>query len=119
MSGPAPPVLRARIAPLICPRFGLWPQGEPPMRLRVTITLLGGIVALWPPVVRAQQADMVVTAQFSCDSLPVGPARTDCYIGLSRINRQQSEIAAGAAQQKKHTARYHQLTGRHRKIKRP
>jgi len=60
----------------------------------VTITLLGGIVSLWPPVVRAQQADMVVTAQFSCDSLPIGPARTDCYIGLSRINRQQSEIAA-------------------------
>ena len=60
----------------------------------MTITLLGGIVSLWPPVVRAQQADMVVTAQFSCDSLPIGPARTDCYIGLSRINRQQSEIAA-------------------------
>jgi hypothetical protein len=88
------------------------------MKLRAFIALLGGIAALWPPVMRAQQANMVVTAQFNCDSLPVGPARTDCYIGLSRINRQQSEIAAGGAQQKKDIARYHQVTGRHRQTKR-
>jgi hypothetical protein len=89
------------------------------MRGRAFIALLGGIVALWPAVLRAQQANMVVRAPFSCDSLRVGPARTDCYIGLGRINRQQSEIAAGAAQQKKDIARYHQVTGRHRKMKRP
>jgi hypothetical protein len=65
------------------------------MRLREFIALLGAIVALWPPVVRAHQANMVVPVKFSCDSLPVEPARTDRYIGLSRINRQQSEIAAG------------------------
>src|SRR5262249_5436460 len=33
------------------------------------------------------------------DTFPAGPARTDCYIGLSRINRQKSEISAGVAQQ--------------------
>jgi hypothetical protein len=89
------------------------------MRRRAFITLLSGIAVLWLPVARAQQAKMTVTAQLSCDSLPVGPARTDCYIGLSRINRQKSEIAAGAALQKKDIARYHQVTGQHHKTKRP
>jgi hypothetical protein len=37
---------------------------------------------------------------------PAGPARTDCYIGLSRINRQKSEISAGVAQQQAATAIY-------------
>ena len=89
------------------------------MKRRAFITLFGGIVASWLPVARAQRAKMTVTAQLSCDSLPVGPARTDCYIGLSRINRQKSEIAAGGAQQKKEIAKYHQVTGQHHKTKRP
>jgi hypothetical protein len=38
-------------------------------------------------------------SQVNCETVPAGPARTDCYIGLSRINRQKSEIAAGVAQQ--------------------
>ena len=88
------------------------------MRRRALITLVAGIVALWPAVGRGQQAQMTVTAQLSCDSLPVGPARTDCYIGLSRINRQKSEIAAGVAQQKKDIARYYQVTRQHRKTRR-
>jgi hypothetical protein len=51
-------------------------------------------------------------AQVSCETLPAGPARTDCYIGLSRINRQKSEISAGVAQQQAETAIYRKVTGK-------
>jgi hypothetical protein len=47
-------------------------------------------------------------AQVNCETFPAGPARTDCYIGLSRINRQKSEISAGVAQQHAATATYRQ-----------
>jgi hypothetical protein len=40
-----------------------------------------------------------------------GPARTDCYIGLARIYRQQSEIAAGVARQQSDAAIYRRVTG--------
>jgi hypothetical protein len=50
--------------------------------------------------------------QVNCDTLPAGPARTDCYIGLSRINRQKSEISAGVAQQQAETANYRKVTGK-------
>jgi hypothetical protein len=50
-------------------------------------------------------------AQVNCGTLPAGPARTDCYIGLSRINRQKSEISAGAQQQAE-TAIYRKVTGK-------
>jgi hypothetical protein len=49
--------------------------------------------------------------QVNCGTLPAGPARTDCYIGLSRINRQKSEISAGVAQQQAETAIYRKVTG--------
>jgi hypothetical protein len=51
-------------------------------------------------------------AQVNCAPLPAGPARTDCYIGLSRINRQKSEISAGVAQQQAETAIYRKVTGK-------
>jgi hypothetical protein len=51
-------------------------------------------------------------AQVSCETLPAVPARTDCYIGLSRINRQKSEISAGVAQQQAETAIYRKVTGK-------
>ena len=53
-------------------------------------------------------------AQVNCETLPAGPARTDCYIGLSRINRQKSEISGGVAQQQAETAIYRSVT-----VKRP
>ena len=51
-------------------------------------------------------------AQVNCETLPAGQARTDCYIGLSRINRQKSEISGGVAQQQAETAVYRKLTGK-------
>ena len=46
----------------------------------------------------------VAPAQVNCETLPHGPRRTECYIGLSRINRQKSEISAGVALQQAETA---------------
>ena len=58
-------------------------------------------------------------AQVNCETLPAGQARTDCYIGLSRINRQKSEISGGVAQQQAETAIYRKVTGkRHNKKRR-
>jgi hypothetical protein len=51
-------------------------------------------------------------SQVNCETIAPGPARTDCYIGLSRINRQNSEIAAGVAQQQTDRAIYRSVTGR-------
>jgi hypothetical protein len=48
----------------------------------------------------------------NCEAIPVGPARTDCYIGLSRISQGQSAIAAGTAHAQSSAARYHQVTGK-------
>src|SRR5262249_25946248 len=54
----------------------------------------------------------VAVAQVNCETFPAGPARTDCYIGLSRINRQKSEISAGVARQEAETAIYRKVTGK-------
>jgi hypothetical protein len=78
------------------------------------IVLFAGIVTGLPFVACAQQR---AAAEVSCDSLPVGPARTDCYIGLSRIYRQQGEISTGVAQHIKDSARYRQVTGQQRNMK--
>ena len=50
-------------------------------------------------------------AQVDCEAIPAGPARTDCYIGLARINRQKSEIAASTARQQGDAATYRRVTG--------
>ena len=81
-------------------------------------TLLGGAILL-PFVAAAQQQATRVMAEVSCDSLPVGPSRTDCHIGLSRISRQKAQISAGVAQQIKDRARHRQVTGQRRITKHP
>jgi len=92
-------------------------DGRPrPMRRRTLVVIFAGTV-LWLPAATADEAPAIETAQLDCDSLPPGPDRTDCYIGLARIKRQESAIAAGAAQRAKDVARYHQVTGRHRNAK--
>ena len=78
------------------------------------IMVLGATTLIWLPFVALAQER---AAETSCDSIPVGPARTDCYIGLSMINRQKVEISAGVAQQIKDSARYRQVTGQQRKTK--
>ena len=78
-------------------------------RARVFVALLGGVMAACSPVAGAQPA--ASAAQRHCDSLPAGPDRTDCYIALSWINRQQYEIAAGVALQTRDMARLHGVTG--------
>ena len=87
------------------------------MNRRMLSMLLGGTVILLPFIACAQQRATGVMGEVNCDSLPAGPARTDCYIGLSRISRQKVEIAAGVAQQLKDTARYRRVTGQQRKIR--
>jgi hypothetical protein len=52
----------------------------------------------------------VVSAQVDCDAVPAGPARTDCYIGLSRIYRGQSDAAARSARVQSDAARLQQVT---------
>jgi hypothetical protein len=40
----------------------------------------------------------VASAQVNCEAIPHGPARTDCYLGLSQFYRGQSGLAAARAQ---------------------
>jgi hypothetical protein len=53
----------------------------------------------------------VANAQVDCNAAPAGSARTDCYIGLSRIYRGQSDVAAAKAGVQSDLARYRQVTG--------
>jgi hypothetical protein len=68
-------------------------------------------------------SDVIVSANsganwYNCGAIPAGPARTDCYIGLSRVNEQKSEIAVSTARQQTNSATYQQLTGSRPKTKR-
>jgi hypothetical protein len=78
------------------------------MRPKRAGALLGG-AALLLAVVAGRSG--LATAQVDCEAVPAGPARTDCYIALSRINRQKSEIAAGVARQQTDSAIYRDVTG--------
>jgi len=49
----------------------------------IAAALLGGITLF----AAAVGCPGVARAQVDCTTIPPGPARTDCYIGLSRINR--------------------------------
>jgi len=64
-----------------------------------------GVVAILltslPNVARAQ----------NCEAVPAGPARTDCYIGLSRIYQGQSDVAAAKARVQTDAARFRKVTG--------
>jgi hypothetical protein len=81
---------------------------------RCRLIVLLGCMVIWSPFVAHAQPAM---AQVNCASLPAGPARTDCYIGLSRIHRQEVEISIGVAQQIKDRSRYRRVTGQRRNIK--
>jgi hypothetical protein len=75
-------------------------------------TAFSGLVAL------VASSAGAANAQVDCGTIPAGPARTDCYIGLSRINQQKSEIAVSTARQQTNSATYQQLTGNRPKTKR-
>ena len=83
------------------------------MRQNAALAYLGGAAMLIAVTGWSGSA----TAQVNCETIPPGPARTDCYIGLSRIARQNSEIAAGVAQQQTDRAIYRSVTGRSSKKK--
>ena len=51
------------------------------------------------------------SAQVNCDAIPRGPARTDCYLGLSQFYRGQSELAAARAAAQSDAAWYRAITG--------
>ena len=59
----------------------------------------------------------VVSAQVDCNAVPAGPARTDCYIGQSRIYQGRSDVAAGKARVQTDAARYQQVTGTRSRVK--
>jgi hypothetical protein len=53
----------------------------------------------------------VASAQVNCDAIPHGPARTDCYLGLSQFYRGQSDLAAARARVQSDAAWYWAITG--------
>jgi hypothetical protein len=54
---------------------------------------------------------VVASAQVNCGAMPHGPARTDCYLGLSRLYRGQSNLAAAGARVQSDAAWYRAITG--------
>ena len=53
----------------------------------------------------------VAGAQANCEAMPRGPARTDCYLGLSQFHRGQSDLAAAKARAQSDAAWYRAITG--------
>jgi hypothetical protein len=53
----------------------------------------------------------VMNAQVDCNAVPAGPARTDCYLGLSQFYRAQSDLAAAKARAQSDSAWYRAITG--------
>jgi hypothetical protein len=53
----------------------------------------------------------VASAQVNCDTIPHGPARTDCYLGLSQFYRAQSDLAAARARAQSDAAWYRAIIG--------
>jgi hypothetical protein len=53
----------------------------------------------------------VAAAQVDCEAMPKGPARTDCYLGLSQFYRGQSDLAAARARVHSDGAWYRAITG--------
>ena len=56
-------------------------------------------------------------AQVNCETIPAGPARTDCYTRLSRISRQKGELPP-ALRSSTLTANLQQVTGSRLEAKR-
>jgi hypothetical protein len=87
-----------------------------------TIFAIGGGMTRWRASVLAillASFPGVVSAQVDCGAIPQGPARTDCYLGLSQFYRGQSDVAVAKARVQSDIARYRQIAGakhkRHRK----
>jgi len=53
----------------------------------------------------------VASARANCDAIPRGPARTDCYLGLSQFYQAQSDLAAARARVQSDAAWYRAITG--------
>ena len=53
----------------------------------------------------------VASAQVNCETIPRGPARTDCYLGASQVYRGQSDRAAAKAREQADAAWYRAITG--------
>jgi len=66
-----------------------------------TATIVAISLASFPNVARAQ----------NCEAVPSGPARTDCYLGLSQFYRGQSDLAATRARVQSDAAWYRAITG--------
>jgi len=60
---------------------------------------------------------VVASAQVDCEATPAGPARTDCYIGLGRIDQGQTDVVAGKARVQRDAARLQQVTGKRNRSK--
>jgi len=74
------------------------------------VTHTSAISTVVVAVLLASFAD-ATSAQTNCEALPAGPARTDCYVGLGRIHRGQSDVAATKARVQSDAARYKEMTG--------
>jgi hypothetical protein len=77
-------------------------------------TALGGGMTHWTAsVVAILLAGFpgVASAQVNCEAIPHGPARTDCYLGLSQFYRGQSDLAAARARAQSEAAWYRAITG--------
>ena len=61
-------------------------------------------------ILLARFAD-IASAQVNCEAIPHGPARTDCYLGLSQFYRGQSDVAAAKAHAQADAAWYRAITG--------
>ena len=53
----------------------------------------------------------IASAGSSCDTMPKGPERTDCYLALSRSYQAQSDLAAAKARAQADAAWYRAITG--------
>ena len=50
-------------------------------------------------------------ARPNCETIPRGPARTDCYLALSQYHRAQSDLAADRALAQSDAAWFRAITG--------
>jgi hypothetical protein len=53
----------------------------------------------------------IASAGTTCDAMPKGPERTDCYLALSRSYQAQSDLAAAKARAQADAAWYRAITG--------
>ena len=53
----------------------------------------------------------VAGAGTTCDTMPKGPDRTDCYLALSRSYQAQSDLTAAKARAQADAAWYRAITG--------